>query len=218
MHTEQSLNRLPSLSVVHSVFLGPSKALSHTGCSGHFIYASKATLRLVKHITQGQRQALPRTTFCTHSPPAFLGFFWTKYSLLISSTRQLSGAVISNSHHRRSGSIKSSLRMSSPYNSLKGTDHFRVVDVYPGKIGEEIHCTLRTVSPHDKPQYEAVSYTWGNQDHTKKILLNGVAFDVTENCEQFLQYFRYEIEQRPCGLIPSVSARKTCTNRATRCP
>ncbi len=58
----------------------------------------------------------------------------------------------------------------------------RVVDIMPAKsFDEELVCYLRTVSLAQKPNYEALSYTWGDSADQRQINLNDKPFAVTEN-------------------------------------
>jgi len=56
--------------------------------------------------------------------------------------------------------------------------------------GEEviIKCTIEHVSLDDKPEFQALSYAWG--DGACKINLNGTIATVTENLESALQHLQ----------------------------
>lgn len=47
---------------------------------------------------------------------------------------------------------------------------------------DDIRCTLSTWSMDDKPEYHAISYTWGSPENTRQITINSRPFTVRENC------------------------------------
>lgn len=55
---------------------------------------------------------------------------------------------------------------------------------------EPLHCNLSIVSLDREPQYEALSYVWGDPNVRKPILLNGEPFSVTLNLEAALRALR----------------------------
>ncbi|KAH0553321.1 hypothetical protein GP486_006575 [Trichoglossum hirsutum] len=50
-----------------------------------------------------------------------------------------------------------------------------------------IHATMETYDFRDAPEYEALSYTWGTQDESESIKLNGQLFSVTPNLLEALR-------------------------------
>jgi hypothetical protein len=70
------------------------------------------------------------------------------------------------------------------------SDHLRLLTVHAGGVSEPIRCTLRTVSLHDKPFYDALSYTWGDSAATESIEVDGYEIQVTANLEQALRHLR----------------------------
>ncbi|KAL8907164.1 MAG: hypothetical protein Q9207_001586 [Kuettlingeria erythrocarpa] len=61
---------------------------------------------------------------------------------------------------------------------------------------EEISCELTTVSLGDNPQFEALSYVWGNAQDTLPIQLEGGVFPVTRNLEAAIRRLRMKTEKR----------------------
>ena len=57
-------------------------------------------------------------------------------------------------------------------------------------ILEPLHCSLSIVSPDREPQYEALSYAWGDPNVRKLILLDREPFPVTLNLEAALRALR----------------------------
>lgn len=55
-----------------------------------------------------------------------------------------------------------------------------------------IHATMRTYDSRHKPEYDALSYTWGIQDMSSNILLNGHLFPVTPNLLAALRQLHLE--------------------------
>lgn len=45
----------------------------------------------------------------------------------------------------------------------------RILKLHPGANGSPIACTLRVVSLDDNPEYETLSYVWGDPKKTKPI-------------------------------------------------
>ncbi|KAF1984831.1 hypothetical protein K402DRAFT_119054 [Aulographum hederae CBS 113979] len=69
-----------------------------------------------------------------------------------------------------------------PYTPIGQTgDNFRVLVLSPGTGRESIKCELRSVLFADGPQYEALSYAWGDRTHTKPIHVNGVKVEITQS-------------------------------------
>jgi Heterokaryon incompatibility protein (HET) len=59
----------------------------------------------------------------------------------------------------------------------------RILKILPGSEGDVIQCCLWTVNIFPMPDYDAISYTWGDPRKPKaSIVVNGHKLDVTENC------------------------------------
>jgi hypothetical protein len=72
----------------------------------------------------------------------------------------------------------------------------RIAKLNPGDFSDDIHCTLFKVSLDDNPQYEALSYVWGDPGVTRQISLNGSPYQVTESLEIALRHLRLPSEER----------------------
>lgn len=70
------------------------------------------------------------------------------------------------------------------------SEYLRILSLHAGNAWEPIRCSLRPVSFHEKPYYDALSYTWGDPNSTKLIEVDGVAVEVTSNLEQALRHMR----------------------------
>ncbi|KAK4111542.1 HET-domain-containing protein, partial [Canariomyces notabilis] len=71
-----------------------------------------------------------------------------------------------------------------------------VLTILPGKMSDGIVCKLRNVSLADRPQYEALSYVWGDGKPEKVISVNGQKFKITANLEAALRRLRRERKSR----------------------
>ncbi|KAH7070744.1 heterokaryon incompatibility protein-domain-containing protein [Paraphoma chrysanthemicola] len=83
-----------------------------------------------------------------------------------------------------------------PYPAEKLDMHhrqIRLVTLLPGRYIDVISCGLSTVSLDDLPDYNALSYAWGDRTDLHDILLNGVAFKVTRNLEAALRRLRHPV-------------------------
>src|SRR4051812_31986925 len=93
-----------------------------------------------------------------------------------------------------------------PYSdsSLKvdGRNQIRVVHLEKGQFENPIHATLEvrpllplSITPAS-PNYEAVSYVWGQNLDVRKIFLNGHIVLITANLEAALRHIRLEDKPR----------------------
>jgi hypothetical protein len=58
-----------------------------------------------------------------------------------------------------------------------------------------VECSLRTVSLDDTPDYQALSYCWGDPAVTESIRLEGESIQVTISLAAALRAIRYETEE-----------------------
>jgi hypothetical protein len=77
----------------------------------------------------------------------------------------------------------------------------RLVELLPtlnnnSNTNNVISCRLHTVSFHDFPAYEALSYHWGDPNITLPITLDGKSFQVTKNLAEALQCLTVTDESR----------------------
>ncbi|RFU25158.1 hypothetical protein B7463_g11180, partial [Scytalidium lignicola] len=66
----------------------------------------------------------------------------------------------------------------------------RLLWILPGAWDECIKCRLDTACLQDAPQYNALSYVWGNSNDTRPIEVNGEQKQVTTNLEAALRHLR----------------------------
>ena len=63
----------------------------------------------------------------------------------------------------------------------------RVLALRSGEVSDAIVCSLHVVVLDEKPEYEALSYAWGDPNVTEEICVDGVEVDVTLNLEVALR-------------------------------
>lgn len=76
------------------------------------------------------------------------------------------------------------------------TDTLRLVTLQPGRLQDDVICSLAHDAWDNKPSYEALSYVWGDMTDRKQIQLNGRPFRVTENLYSALYHLRRHDEAR----------------------
>lgn len=72
----------------------------------------------------------------------------------------------------------------------------RLLDLLPGSWGEDIHCQLSTASLDDLPEYETISYVWGDSSVRRPIIVDETIFMVTVNLEKALRRLRRQQTSR----------------------
>jgi len=74
----------------------------------------------------------------------------------------------------------------------------RLLLLHAGQGEDQIQCSLRVVSLHDGPKFEALSYVWGEKDPTDntRINLDGQSFSITPNLHAALKRLRQTSSQR----------------------
>lgn len=80
-----------------------------------------------------------------------------------------------------------------PYVALDAKSReIRLLVLLPGQFNDHVECALRHVSLSKSPQYEALSYCWGDLKSRKLISLDGHRFLATKSLEIALRYLRCE--------------------------
>lgn len=77
----------------------------------------------------------------------------------------------------------------SPHRPLSESE-IRVLALHPGDWDDPIVCTLRHVSLDDEPEYNTVSYVWGDPAPIYEIVLDDVSYPVAANLYQVLHRLR----------------------------
>ncbi|KAI0458631.1 HET-domain-containing protein [Xylaria acuta] len=86
------------------------------------------------------------------------------------------------------------------YQPIKEDDEIRIISLLPhgGDLNAPIHCRFEHVRLEQRPQYEALSYTWGDRSVQHPIVVNAVGsiVDVGQNCLFALRSLRRADEPR----------------------
>lgn len=73
----------------------------------------------------------------------------------------------------------------------------RLVTIEPTLKDGLLSCSLSTVTFGQRPNYETLSYRWGDESNKTQIIVNGVKFQVTANLSDALHYFRRNARTTP---------------------
>ena len=94
--------------------------------------------------------------------------------------------------HGNKGSKKLKRDSDGLYKPLNvGTHEIRLLHIKPSsKLQKQPQCFLETVSLDDNPQFEALSYAWGDPNLTRPIRLENREWYATTNLEAGLRYLR----------------------------
>lgn len=76
------------------------------------------------------------------------------------------------------------------YQHLPSDTAFRVAELLPGQEGDPISCTLHVVEWDEDPQYEAISYAWGDRSVSVPILADGKIVEITRSLHAAFTHFR----------------------------
>jgi hypothetical protein len=82
------------------------------------------------------------------------------------------------------------------YEPLHTHTSFRIFELLPGVEGDPISCVLHHVDWADSPEYEALSYAWGDPKKITSVIVDGRRLDVTVNLQTGLKYMRYPDRSR----------------------
>jgi hypothetical protein len=68
---------------------------------------------------------------------------------------------------------------------------FRLLELISGhSLRADIHCRLQDYRLDSAPPYEALSYTWGDEESACQILLDGLPFHIRPNLRDALRRLR----------------------------
>jgi hypothetical protein len=82
------------------------------------------------------------------------------------------------------------------YNALPTAKSFRVAEVFPGRDGDGIYCKLHIVDWVTTPNYEAISYAWGDPNIKAPVICDGSIIQVTQSLHTALEHLRHEDRSR----------------------
>ncbi len=78
------------------------------------------------------------------------------------------------------------------YDTLNALNtQIQLLMLHPGSWEEDIHCHFTTVSLDNFPEYETISYVWGDSTLRRPIIADGHCFLVTMGLEKALRRFRH---------------------------
>lgn len=82
------------------------------------------------------------------------------------------------------------------YEGLPTETSLRVFELLSGVEDDPISGKLRTVNWDDVPQYEAISYAWGDPNDKVPVIVDGRRVDVTVNLRTGLKHLRNQDHSR----------------------
>ncbi|KAF9889455.1 hypothetical protein FE257_007357 [Aspergillus nanangensis] len=82
------------------------------------------------------------------------------------------------------------------YQPLEQPDAIRLLVIEPGSADDPISIRLVPACLSDNPQFEAISYVWGNPAQTKPVFCSGGVIHITHNLHAALQHLRLPNAER----------------------
>ncbi|OCL14970.1 HET-domain-containing protein [Glonium stellatum] len=82
------------------------------------------------------------------------------------------------------------------HETLPSGRYIRLLTLEPSRGSDEVSCTLSAVNLNDSPEYECISYAWGDTAITKELFCNGIKITVTESSHAALFHLRLSSESR----------------------
>jgi hypothetical protein len=82
------------------------------------------------------------------------------------------------------------------YKPLMHSDEIRILILAPDDGSNNVRCTLKHVRLSDKPQYEGLSYVWGDPSKPRLVMCDGCIIRVTESLHAALRYLRLKNRNR----------------------
>jgi hypothetical protein len=82
------------------------------------------------------------------------------------------------------------------YSDLTEGTSFRILELLPGKEDDTVSVVLHPSNLKDHPEYEALSYTWGNVMSKASFLCDGKRIEATTNLHAGLSHLRLASKSR----------------------
>lgn len=76
------------------------------------------------------------------------------------------------------------------FKPLQNSNSIRILRLEPGRPNDDLHAQLLENHLSDHPDYEAVSYTWGEPVFPDTLMIDGLPFMITSNLHSALLQFR----------------------------
>ena len=73
---------------------------------------------------------------------------------------------------------------------------FRIAEILPAEVSDPVTCLLHIVDWSNLPEYEALSYTWGDANARATIICEGKTLSVTQNLYGALEHLRHKDRSR----------------------
>jgi hypothetical protein len=81
------------------------------------------------------------------------------------------------------------------YHTLPYEKYIRLLVLSPGHENDNINCTLRETELESAPEYEAISYAWGDPANKIDVLCDGKILMITQSLKNAL--LRLKLKDRP---------------------
>ena len=91
----------------------------------------------------------------------------------------------------------------------------RLMVIEPGAYYHPIRCRLGEVDLDDDPEYEAISYTWGDANNVETVHVNGLSLQMRSNLSSFLRRLRHISEEKTFW-VDALSISQTDLNEKSR--
>ena len=82
------------------------------------------------------------------------------------------------------------------HDDLPTEQSFRITEILPGDVDSPISCLLHVANWSDHPEYEAVSYTWGDANVKAAVLCHGQRLEITASLYQALNHLKLSQRSR----------------------
>ncbi|OAL48996.1 hypothetical protein IQ07DRAFT_487871, partial [Pyrenochaeta sp. DS3sAY3a] len=76
------------------------------------------------------------------------------------------------------------------YEPLTAQTSIRILELLPGEKNDYIQCRLSITTRDEAPEYEALSYVWGDPSDKRIILCNGKRLKIPTNLRDLLHRMR----------------------------
>jgi hypothetical protein len=84
-----------------------------------------------------------------------------------------------------------------PFVAAENVHPIRLLTLLPTtNFDDDLRCEVNHTSLEDKPEFEALSYAWGNPKDVVPLLLHDQTFHITKNLASALRHLRYAYEPR----------------------
>jgi hypothetical protein len=91
------------------------------------------------------------------------------------------------------------------YTPIFATD-YRVVHLLPGNFSDDIQCVLETRSFRVKTRYEALSYQWGDESHSRPIQLANLDHTTHASSRFLSRFFPKSVAESMDKMLEGVQA------------